>query len=87
MQQLLTALGTFCTANGLVVSAGAKGKFEVLLHGYAARNWPTPFFTCQGKVLPITDSYKYLGQLILVTPDLLHQLALAQIKKATGAYQ
>ena len=70
-----------------MVSAGAKGKSEVLVHGYSERQVPTPSFTCQGKTLPITDSYKYLGQLISVTPDLLYQLALTQIKKATGAYQ
>ena len=61
MQQLLSTLGDFCTHNGLVVSAGPKGKSEILIHGFQEKGWPTPRFSCQGKFLPTTTDYKYLG--------------------------
>ena len=52
-------------------------KSKVILHGCT---WDSPFL-CQGKVLEVVDSYKYLGQVVRVSRTLLHDLAGTQIRR------
>ena len=42
---------------------------------------PVAQLTCQGLQLSFTDSYRYLGQDILVSPRLLTELALTQVTR------
>ena len=60
LQELLKGLSTFCNENGLTVNVA---KTEIVLFGWNKNTPPTDHhtFTYNGKAVPISSSFKYLG--------------------------